>query len=145
MALLGLVLTAALTWSVSRLTAQHIGLSSAPVSVIKGLAPSHQRLEAGGRGSSGRQLSDTLPTSRRGARSHSSRDPAAAGRSQASPPRSAASAARSSSPLPPPTGASAAAASRPPAAATAFSPARPSDSSGGDDSGSFRPGRSPDD
>lgn len=38
-ALLGIVVTAALTWSVSRLAAQHIGLSSAPPSAIRGLAP----------------------------------------------------------------------------------------------------------
>ena len=38
-ALLGLVVTAALTWSVSRLTAQRIGLSSQPVSVVSQLAP----------------------------------------------------------------------------------------------------------
>jgi hypothetical protein len=38
-ALLGIVLTAALTWSISRLAAQHIGLASAPLSVMHGLAP----------------------------------------------------------------------------------------------------------
>lgn len=38
-ALLGLAVTAALTWSVSRLTAQRIGLSSQPVSVVNGMAP----------------------------------------------------------------------------------------------------------
>ena len=38
-ALLSLAVTAALTWSVGRLTAQRIGLSSQPVSVVNGLAP----------------------------------------------------------------------------------------------------------
>ena len=38
-ALLGIAVTAGLTWSVSRLAAEHIGLSSEPVSVIQGLAP----------------------------------------------------------------------------------------------------------
>ena len=38
-ALLGIVVTAALTWSVSRLATQHIGLSSAPPSAIRGLVP----------------------------------------------------------------------------------------------------------
>jgi hypothetical protein len=38
-ALLGIATAAALTWSVSRLAGQHIGLSSAPLSVIQGLAP----------------------------------------------------------------------------------------------------------
>jgi hypothetical protein len=40
-ALLGLAVTAALTWSVSRLTRERIGLSSEPPSVVHGLAPSH--------------------------------------------------------------------------------------------------------
>ncbi len=40
MALLGIVLAAALTWSVMRLAGQHIGLSSAPVAAVRGLAPS---------------------------------------------------------------------------------------------------------
>lgn len=38
-ALLGIAVTAALTWSVSRLAGQRIGLSSEPLSVIQGLAP----------------------------------------------------------------------------------------------------------
>jgi hypothetical protein len=38
-ALLGIAVTAGLTWSVSRLAAEHIGLSSEPVSVIQALAP----------------------------------------------------------------------------------------------------------
>jgi uncharacterized membrane protein YgcG len=38
-ALLGIALTAALTWSIGRLAGQHIGLASAPLSVIHGLAP----------------------------------------------------------------------------------------------------------
>ena len=38
-ALLGIAVTASLTWSVSRLAAEHIGLSSEPVSVIQALAP----------------------------------------------------------------------------------------------------------
>ena len=40
LALLGVALTAALTWSIGRITGQHIGLASAPPSVIRGLAPS---------------------------------------------------------------------------------------------------------
>jgi hypothetical protein len=39
-ALLGLAVTAALTWSVSWLTRERVGLSSEPSSVIHGLAPS---------------------------------------------------------------------------------------------------------
>lgn len=39
LALLGIVLAAALTWTVMRLTGVHIGLASAPVSVVRGLAP----------------------------------------------------------------------------------------------------------
>lgn len=39
LALLGIILAAALTWTVMRLTGVHIGLSSAPVSVVRGLAP----------------------------------------------------------------------------------------------------------
>jgi hypothetical protein len=38
-ALLGIAVTAALTWSVSQLSSQRIGLSSQPLSVIRGLAP----------------------------------------------------------------------------------------------------------
>jgi len=38
-AMLGIAVTAALTWSVSRLAGQRIGLSSEPASVIHGLAP----------------------------------------------------------------------------------------------------------
>jgi hypothetical protein len=38
-ALLGIVLTAGLTWSISRLAAQHIGLASQPLYVVHGLAP----------------------------------------------------------------------------------------------------------
>jgi uncharacterized membrane protein YgcG len=38
-ALLGIALTVALTWSIGRLAGQHIGLASAPLSVIHGLAP----------------------------------------------------------------------------------------------------------
>jgi uncharacterized membrane protein YgcG len=38
-ALLGLVLTAAVTWAASQLASQHIGLSSEPLSVANGLAP----------------------------------------------------------------------------------------------------------
>lgn len=38
-ALLGIAVTAALTWSVSRLSGQRIGLSSQPLSVIRALAP----------------------------------------------------------------------------------------------------------
>ena len=40
-ALLGIAVTAALTWSISQLTAQRIGLSSVPLSMIHGLAPPH--------------------------------------------------------------------------------------------------------
>jgi hypothetical protein len=39
LAMLGIAVTAALTWSVSRLAGQRIGLQSVPVSVIHGLAP----------------------------------------------------------------------------------------------------------
>ena len=46
-ALLGIAVTAALTWSVSRLAAEHIGLSSEPVSVIQGLAPPRREAHAG--------------------------------------------------------------------------------------------------
>lgn len=35
----GIAVTAGLTWSVQRLAGQHIGLSSAPPTVIRGLAP----------------------------------------------------------------------------------------------------------
>jgi hypothetical protein len=38
-ALLGIVLTVALTWSIGRLAGQHIGLASEPLSVVRGLAP----------------------------------------------------------------------------------------------------------
>jgi hypothetical protein len=38
-ALLGIAVTAALTWSVSQLSSQRIGLSSQPLSVIRSLAP----------------------------------------------------------------------------------------------------------
>ena len=38
-ALLGIAVTAALTWSVSRLSGQRIGLSSQPLSAIRALAP----------------------------------------------------------------------------------------------------------
>ena len=40
-ALLGIAVTAALTWSVSQLAGQRIGLSSQPLSVIHGLAQAH--------------------------------------------------------------------------------------------------------
>lgn len=40
-ALLGIAVTAALTWSISQLTGQRIGLSSEPLSMIQGLAPPH--------------------------------------------------------------------------------------------------------
>jgi hypothetical protein len=40
-ALLGIAVTAALTWSISQLTGQRIGLSSEPLSMIHGLAPPH--------------------------------------------------------------------------------------------------------
>jgi hypothetical protein len=40
LALLGVALTVALTWSIGRITGQHIGLAAAPPSVIRGLAPS---------------------------------------------------------------------------------------------------------
>ncbi len=46
-ALLGIVLTAALTWSVSRIAGQRIGLSYVPVRVIKSLAPAPPRQPAG--------------------------------------------------------------------------------------------------
>jgi hypothetical protein len=46
-AVLGIAMTAALTWSVSRLAAEHIGLSSEPVSVIQGLAPPRREAHAG--------------------------------------------------------------------------------------------------
>lgn len=39
LALLGIVLAAGLTWSVMRLSGEHIGLASAPISVVRGLAP----------------------------------------------------------------------------------------------------------
>jgi cytoskeletal protein RodZ len=42
-ALLGIVVAAALTWSVTKLAAQRIGLSSEPLSVIRGLAPATGR------------------------------------------------------------------------------------------------------
>ncbi len=38
-ALLGIVVTAAITWGASRLTSQHIGLSSEPLSAGRSLAP----------------------------------------------------------------------------------------------------------
>ena len=38
-ALLGLAVTAAMTWSVSRLTREHIGLSAEPRTMLNGLAP----------------------------------------------------------------------------------------------------------
>lgn len=38
-ALLGLAVTAAMTWSVSRLTREHIGLSAEPRTLLNGLAP----------------------------------------------------------------------------------------------------------
>jgi hypothetical protein len=47
-ALLGLAVTVALTWSVSVLAGQHIGLSSAPPSVIQGLAPPAPKPADGG-------------------------------------------------------------------------------------------------
>jgi len=40
-AVLGIVITAALTWSVSRLTRERIGLSAESPSVVGGLAPAH--------------------------------------------------------------------------------------------------------
>jgi len=40
-ALLGIAVTAALTWSISQLAGQRIGLSSEPLSMIHGLAPPH--------------------------------------------------------------------------------------------------------
>ena len=40
LALLGITLTVALTWTIGRLAGQHIGLASAPLSVSRGLAPS---------------------------------------------------------------------------------------------------------
>jgi hypothetical protein len=46
-ALLGIGATAALTWSVSRLAGERIGLSSAPLSVIHGLAPPRGAAVAG--------------------------------------------------------------------------------------------------
>lgn len=42
-ALAGIVVTAALTWSVQRLTGERIGLSSTPPTVIRGLAPARPR------------------------------------------------------------------------------------------------------
>lgn len=42
-ALLGIVVTAAITWATSRLTGQHIGLSSEPLSAGRSLAPSAPR------------------------------------------------------------------------------------------------------
>ena len=42
-ALLGIALAAALTWSATKLAAQRIGLSSEPLSVINGLAPTRAR------------------------------------------------------------------------------------------------------
>ena len=39
LALLGIVFAAALTWSVMRLAGEHIGLASAPISVVHGLVP----------------------------------------------------------------------------------------------------------
>jgi len=39
LALLGIALAAGLTWSVMRLSGEHIGLASAPISVVRGLAP----------------------------------------------------------------------------------------------------------
>lgn len=41
-ALLGLAAPAALTFSITRLTGQHIGLTAQPLSVIKGLAPARR-------------------------------------------------------------------------------------------------------
>jgi hypothetical protein len=38
-ALLGIVATAVIAWSISQVTGQHIGLASAPLSVVRGLAP----------------------------------------------------------------------------------------------------------
>jgi hypothetical protein len=38
-ALLGIVLTVGLTWSIGRLAGQHIGLASEPLSVVRRLAP----------------------------------------------------------------------------------------------------------
>jgi hypothetical protein len=51
-ALLGIALTAALSWSVSRLAHQRIGLSSQAPSVINGLVPAHVP-SAGGRSRAG--------------------------------------------------------------------------------------------
>lgn len=55
-ALAGIVVTAALTWSVQRLTGERIGLSSTPPTVIRGLAPARPRTShprpASNRGSS---------------------------------------------------------------------------------------------
>ncbi|MDE3131643.1 MAG: hypothetical protein KGL16_10870, partial [Acidobacteriota bacterium] len=39
LALFGIVLAAGLSWSVVRLSGVHIGLASAPISVVRGLAP----------------------------------------------------------------------------------------------------------
>ena len=40
LALLGIALAASLTWAVTRLAGEHIGLAAAPISVVHGLAPS---------------------------------------------------------------------------------------------------------
>ena len=69
-ALLGIAVTAGLTWSVSRLTTQRIGLSSQPSSVIRGLAPAPpvRRSAASSsapRGESDRQSSPSTSTAPR--------------------------------------------------------------------------------
>ena len=69
-ALLGIAVTAGLTWSVSRLTTQRIGLSSQPPSVIRGLAPAPpvRRSAASSsapRGESDRQSSPSTSTAPR--------------------------------------------------------------------------------
>jgi hypothetical protein len=62
-ALLGIAVTAALTWSVSQLSGQRIGLSSQPLSVIRALAPPPiDDRAAGSLGSRARSSEEPAPT-----------------------------------------------------------------------------------
>lgn len=60
-ALVGIVLTAAITWAASQLTSQHIGLSSEPLSAGRQLAPrqSESRTAGGERTRSSRTTTAT--------------------------------------------------------------------------------------